>query len=47
MMEMEVIDKGKIINQAQLLWGPALPITSRPRQAKAQLVVQLLQGLCG
>ena len=25
MMEMEVIDKGKIINQAQLLWGPALP----------------------
>ena len=25
MLEMEVIDKGKIINQAQLLRGPALP----------------------
>ena len=25
MMEMEVIDKGRIINQAQVLWGPTLP----------------------
>ena len=35
MMEMDVIDKGKIINQAQLLWGPALPNNQQASPGKS------------
>ena len=35
MMEMEVIDKGKIINQAQLLRGPTLPNNQQASPGKS------------